>query len=145
MTALAPVSLASSPGSLLKNGRGGERREPGNIRGKSCWHLAPCSGGTNQIAERNTCTHDILYTQQKIVNSRWTYKRRLHLESRQKNSFWMCGRGASPKSPRSKFTVVGLQDQLSHHTSQLRVYTHKVLHGTQQSCGCLEDEERNCK
>ena len=30
--------------------RGG-RREPGNIRGKSCRLPAPCSGGTNQIAE----------------------------------------------------------------------------------------------
>ena len=44
------MSLASSPGSLLKNGG---RREPGNIRGKSCRLPAPCSGGTNQIAERN--------------------------------------------------------------------------------------------
>ena len=29
-----------------------------------------------------------------------------------KNSFRTCGRGASPESPRSKFVVVGLQDQL---------------------------------
>ena len=28
-------------------------------------------------------------------------------------------------------------------TSQLQVYMYKVCHGTQQSCGCLEDEERN--
>ena len=42
--------LASSPGSLLIIGG---RREPGNIRRKSCRLLAPCSGGTNQIAERN--------------------------------------------------------------------------------------------
>ena len=40
--------LASSPGSLLKNGR---RRKPGNIRGKICRLLAPWSGGTNQIIE----------------------------------------------------------------------------------------------
>ena len=59
--------------------------------------------------------------------------------------FRMCGRGASPESPRSKFAVVGLRDRLAHHTSQLRVYMCKVRHGTQQSCGCLEDEERNCK
>ena len=43
-------SLASSPGSLLKNGG---RREPGNIRRKSCRLLAPCSGGINQIAVQN--------------------------------------------------------------------------------------------
>ena len=29
------------------------RREPGNIRGESCRLPPPCSGGTNQIAERN--------------------------------------------------------------------------------------------
>ena len=60
-----------------------------------------------------------------------------------KNSFWMCGRDASPESLRSKFSVVGLQDQLAHHTLQLRVYMYKVCHRTQQSWGCLEDEERN--
>ena len=27
--------------------------------------------------------------------------------------FRMCGRGASPESPRSKFAVVGLRDQLA--------------------------------
>ena len=42
--------LASSPGCLLKNGG---RREPGNICGRSCRLPAPCSGGTNQIAEQN--------------------------------------------------------------------------------------------
>ena len=47
---LCGEGVASSPGSLLKNGG---RREPGNIRGKSCRLPAPCSGGTNQIAERN--------------------------------------------------------------------------------------------
>ena len=57
----------------------------------------------------------------------------------------MCGRGASPGSPRTKFTVVCLWDQLAHHTSQLRVYKYKVHHRTQQSCGCLKNEERNCK
>ena len=40
-----------------------------------------------------------------------------------KNNFRVCGRGASPESPRSKFTVVGLRDQLTHHTLQLRVYS----------------------
>ena len=45
------ILLASSPGSLLKNK--GEEREPGNICGKSCWLPPPCSGGTNQIVERN--------------------------------------------------------------------------------------------
>ena len=54
----------------------------------------------------------------------------------------MCGR-ASPESQRSKFTVVGLWDRVAHHTSQLQVYMYKVCHRTQQSCGCLEDEERN--
>ena len=54
-------------------------------------------------------------------------------------------RGASPESPRLKFAVVGLRDQLAHCTLLLRVYMCKVRHGTQQSCGCLEDEERNCK
>ena len=57
----------------------------------------------------------------------------------------MSRRGTSPKSPTSKFTVVGLRDQLSHHTSQLWVYMYKVRHGTRQSCRCLEDEERNCR
>ena len=50
-----------------------------------------------------------------------------------------------PESPRSKFAVVGLRERLAHHASLLRVYMCKVRHGTQQSCGCLEDEERNCK
>ena len=34
--------------------------------------------------------------------------------------------GASPESPRSKFAVVGLQDQFGHHTLQLPVYMYKV-------------------
>ena len=46
---MAERLLASFPGSLLKNGG---RREPGNIHG-SCRLPPPCSGGTNQIAERN--------------------------------------------------------------------------------------------
>ena len=46
----AQGTLVTSPGSLLKNGG---RREPGNIRRKSCRLLPPCSGSTNQIAERN--------------------------------------------------------------------------------------------
>ena len=58
------------------------------------------------------------------------------------NSFQMCGRGASPESPRSKFTVVVLWDQL---TLLLRVYVYEVCHGAQHNCGCLKDEEGNCK
>ena len=58
----ADIALALFPGSLLKKQR---RREPGNIRGKSCRLQAPCSGGTNQIVEQN---HDIFSIQQKTVN-----------------------------------------------------------------------------
>ena len=47
---VVPIDLASSPGSLLKNGG---RREPGNICRKSCQLPVPGSGGTNQIAEQN--------------------------------------------------------------------------------------------
>ena len=53
------------------------------------------------------------------------------------------GRGTSLESPKSKFAVVGLWDRLTHHTLQLRVYMYKVRRRTQQSCGCLKDEERN--
>ena len=34
-------------------------------------------------------------------------------------SFRLCGRGASPEYPRSNLAVVGLWDQLTHHTSEL--------------------------
>ena len=60
---ISPLALpwvALSPGSLLKNWG---RREPGNIRGKSCRLPVPWSAGTNVIVTR-----------------KWTYKRRLHLE-----------------------------------------------------------------
>ena len=36
-------------------------------------------------------------------------------------------------------------DQHTIHGLKLWVYMYKVHHGSQQSCRCLEDEERNCK
>ena len=97
--------LALSSGSLLKNGG---RREPGNIWGKSCRLLPPCSGSTNQIAEWNHMytwhfVHSAKNCQLKneLVSVDYTPWRLV------RNSFRMCGRGASPESSRSKFTVVG--------------------------------------
>ena len=80
------------------------QKEPGSIREKSCRLRIPatCSGGTNQIAERNH-----VYTWQFSNSStrKWTYEADYTL---MKNSFWKCGRVASPERPRTKFTVVGL-------------------------------------
>ena len=61
--------------------------------GKSCRVPPHCCGSTNQVAEETTCrcTCDILSTQQS--NSKWTYKRRLHLEGWWKTVFG-CVEGA---------------------------------------------------
>ena len=82
------------------------------------WHLALAV--PIRLQNKTTCTRDILSTQQKIVNLKL-----ISTDCTSKvdeNSFQMCGRGASPESSRSKFTVAGLQDRLAHHTLQLRVY-----------------------
>ena len=133
---LAMPWVASSPGSLLKTG--GEEREPGNIQRKSCQLPAPLLWRYQSQCRTKPCVHMAF----------WIFSKKLSTQNPQRlvrNSFRMCGRDASPESPRSKFTVVGLRDWLTHHTSQLRVYMYKVLHRTQKSWGCLEDEQRNCE
>ena len=131
----AKPQVASSPGSLLKS-RG--RREPGNIRGKSCRLPAPCSGGTNQIAERNqvhtwhfvhsakNCQLEMNLWVQKVDKKQFLDVQKSRESKIEVHCSWFAGPNRS-------------------QTSQFRVYMHKVLHGTQRSCGCLEDEEWNCK
>ena len=74
-----------------------------------------------------------------------TYINTSNVGKKNKQQFSDVRKDASLERLRSKFTVVGLRNRLTHHTSQLRVYMQKVHHGTQQSCRCLEDEERNCE
>ena len=90
-------TVASSPGSLLKNGG---RREPGNIRGRSCQLLVPCCGCTNQIAEQNYMymwhfVHSAKICQlgNGLISVDYTSK----VGEKQFSD----GRGASPESPRS--------------------------------------------
>ena len=98
----------------------GGKIEPGNIRGKHCLLLAPGSGITNQIAEWNH-----VYTWHFVHSAKsWQLKNEVQTTPQKfvKNSFQMCGRGASSTSPRFKFTVVRLWERLTHHTLQLQVY-----------------------
>ena len=75
-------NLASSPGFLLKNGG---RREPGNIRGKSCRLPPPWSGGTNR--NKTMCTRAFCPLSKRSSTRKWTCKRRLHLEGGWKTVF----------------------------------------------------------
>ena len=106
------------------------RREPGNIRGKSCRRLALAV----PIRLQNE-TQQKMSTRGELISADYTLK----VDEKQ---FLDVRKGH--KSGESKVEV-GLQDRLSHHTSQLQVYMHKVRHETQQSCGSLENEKRNSK
>ena len=98
-------------------------------------------GVSSRLQNETMSTHDILSIQHKIVkleNELASVDYTLKVGEKQ---FRVCRRRASPECPRSKFTVVGLWDRLARRILQLQVYMYKVRHGTQQRCGCLEDEE----
>ena len=56
-----------------------------------------------RLQNETTCTRDISSTQQKIINSKLNYTSKVD-----EKQFSGVQRDPTPKSPRSKFTVVGL-------------------------------------
>ena len=136
--------IASLPGlnfllKSSKNGEGGGGGVGGENLGlvtsaeKSCWRPSPCKAD----CRTKTCTHD----------RKWTYKHRLYFKSWLKKQ--LSDVRASPENLISKLTVVGLQDWFTHHTyftALSLVRSEKcVMKLDQQSCGCTEDKEWNCK
>ena len=115
--------LASFPGSLLKNGG---KREPGDTHSKSCdfWCLALVVPIRWQ--NETTCTRHSVHSAKnfQLKNELITQTTPQTLVKKQ---FSNVQKDTSPERLRSKVTVVGLQNWLAHHTSQLRVYMKKCI------------------